>query len=51
MSNDLYLAKQRISFELALIPKKNKSKFQQDYLKLIKLAQRKDYDSFKITQN
>ena len=44
--NNPYHTKQQIIQELRKIPKKNKSKFFVDYLKLIQYAQQEDYDSF-----
>lgn len=37
------LIRQRLQRELARIPKKNRAKFAEDYLQLIKKAQQDDY--------
>lgn len=46
--NNPYQTKQQIIQELHKIPKKNKSKFFVDYLKLIQYAQQEDYENIKI---
>lgn len=46
MNNDLFILRSNINAQISRIPKKNKKKFQDDYLKLIRLAQKDDYENF-----
>lgn len=46
--NSYYRYTQVIKNEIKKIPKKNKAKFSIDYLKLIKLAQKDDYENFEL---
>ena len=44
--NNYFILRRQIEDRINKIPKKNKSKFQSDYIKLIELAQRDDYEDF-----
>lgn len=46
--NRYYSLRQQIDREIAKIPKKNRPKFQADYLKLIQLAQKENYENFNL---
>lgn len=46
--NSLYNTRQQIAFEIRKIPKKNRKKFFVDYLKLIQLAQKDNYENYEI---
>lgn len=46
--NNYYMIRQKLQDEIRKIPKKNRSKFNSDYYKLIQLAQREDYEDIEI---
>lgn len=46
--NRYYQLSQKIKAEINKIPKKNRIKFQNDYIKLIKLAQQDNYEDFEF---
>lgn len=46
--NNYYMARQMLQDEIRRIPKKNRSKFNSDYYKLVQLAQREDYEDIEI---
>lgn len=48
MSNYIYLFRKQIQSEINKIPKKNYLKFQADYIKLIQLAQKDNYENFNL---
>ena len=47
--NEYYLFTRQINDEIKKIPKKNRFKFQNDYIKLIKLAQKDNYEDFNFS--
>ena len=46
--NNYYQLRRRIDDKINKIPKRNKLKFHSDYLKLIELAQKDDYENFEL---
>lgn len=46
--NPLFNLKKQIQIEISKIPKKNRAKFQCDYIKLIELAQKDNYENFNL---
>lgn len=44
----LFQYRQQIQNEINKIPRKNRIKFQADYIKLIQLAQKEDYENFNL---
>ena len=46
--NRYYSLRQQIDREISKIPNKNRPKFQADYLKLIQLAQKENYENFNL---
>lgn len=49
--NKYYHYRQLVNSEIQKIPKKNKHKFAVDYLHLIQLAQKDDYENFKLERD
>lgn len=46
--NPVWKLRKEIETEIKKIPKENRVKFQADYIKLIQLAQREDYENFNL---
>lgn len=46
--NQYYSLRKQIEREISKIPKKNRIKFQADYLKLIQLAQKDNYENYNL---
>lgn len=46
--NLMFKTRQEINQQIKKIPKKNRSKFYVDYIKLIHLAQQEDYENFNL---
>ena len=46
--NRYFSLRQQIDREISKIPKKNRPKFQADYLKLIQLAQKENYENYNL---
>lgn len=44
--NKYYSLRKQIDKEISKIPKKNRGKFMADYIKLIQLAQKDNYENF-----